>query len=174
MSNRKLVKKEHLQLAAHQTAVELCLMHELNKPLARVCDIIEHEKSVFKMIWKCKIQPVEDSGSLAGRLVFSSKDHKDTLFYVFEQVGRDPEPEPEATSSKEASSEEAAEDAEAIEEEGLEEIEEQPRQSPGLPFFGIQKVRDMGFLSITLNDPATKFAVSFPPSLQIYHPCAAC
>ncbi|KAL1986805.1 hypothetical protein VTN96DRAFT_5458 [Rasamsonia emersonii] len=156
VSNRKLVKKEYLHLAAHQTAVELCLMHELNKPLTRVCDIIEHEKSVFKMIWKCKIQPTEDSGSLTGRLVFANQSHKDTLYYVFEQVGRDPEPEPEA-ASKEASSEEAAEDADAVEEEQPEEVE-QPRRSPGLPFFGIQKVRDTGFMSITLNDPATKFA----------------
>ncbi|KAL1968531.1 hypothetical protein VTN77DRAFT_1741 [Rasamsonia byssochlamydoides] len=160
VSDRKLVKKEHLRLAAHQTAVELCLMHELKKPLTAVCDILEHERSVFRMIWKCKIQPAEDSGSLDGRLVFPNKNYKDTLYYVFEQVGRAPELEEasEEAASKEAASEEAV-DPEAIEEEDpedLEDIEEDVRHPQ--PFFGIIRPRDKGFLTISLTDPATKFA----------------
>jgi protein kinase C substrate 80K-H len=160
------LKKEHLQLAAHQTAVELCLMHELKKPLTDVCDIVEHDKSVFRMIWKCKIEPAaENSGSLDGRLTFPNKPAKDTLFFVFEQVGREVAPEAEAASEETVVEEE---DLEAIEEMEMEDVANQP-------FFGIQATRDTGFLSISLDDPATKFAVSisFRVSLRIYEsPCS--
>lgn len=150
-------------------------MHELKKPLTDVCEIQEHVKTVFRMIWKCKIQPTEDRGSLDGRIIFPNKGTKDTLFFVFEQVGRDDEPEAVSKEpvSEEAVAEDAVEDADAIEEEELDDLHEDLRQ-PNQPFFGIQRPRDTGFFTISLNDPATKFAVSISPHLfRFYHSAPA-
>lgn len=165
MARRKLTEKGHIYLAAHQTAVELCMMQALNKPLTAVCQVLEHDKSVFKMMWKCKIQLGEDKGKLDTALVFPNKDAKDALFYVFQQIGNPPEPE--ATAEESSAAEEATEQTEFDEEE-LEEEEIVPesvtKPSNPLPFFGYRDTRDDGFLSISLNDPATKFAVC--PSLS--------
>ncbi|KAL2218017.1 ribosomal subunit 39S-domain-containing protein [Thermoascus aurantiacus ATCC 26904] len=159
MARRKLTEKGHIYLAAHQTAVELCMMQALNKPLTAVCQVLEHDKSVFKMMWKCKIQLGEDKGKLDTALVFPNKDAKDALFYVFQQIGNPPEPE--ATAEESSAAEEATEQTE-VDEEELEEEEIVPesvtKPSNPLPFFGYRDTRDDGFLSISLNDPATKFA----------------
>lgn len=158
MSRRKLTEKGHLQLAAHQTAVELCLMQALNKPLTDVCQVLEHDKTVFKMIWKCRIQPGEDKGKLDSALVFPNKETKDALFFVFEQIGKPAEPAASAEESPAA--EETAEEMEAVEEEeALEKVNGSAKPANELPFFGYREPRDDGFLSISLNDPATKFAV---------------
>ncbi|KAL2012742.1 hypothetical protein VTN00DRAFT_267 [Thermoascus crustaceus] len=157
MSRRKLTEKGHLHLAAHQTAVELCLMQALNKPLTDVCQVLEHDKTVFKMIWKCRIQPGEDKGKLDSALVFPNKETKEALFFVFEQIGKPAEP---AASAEESPAvEETAEEMEAVdEEEALENANGSAKPANELPFFGYRDPRDDGFLSISLNDPATKFA----------------
>jgi hypothetical protein len=156
MAKRKLTKKEHLYLAAHQVAVELCLMHELKKPLTGVCAIIEHDKLVFKLIWDCKIEPLVESGTLEGRLAFPDQETKDTLFFVFEQVGSEPEPVAEAA--------EGPEEPEEVGEDILQPVDN-TAQLPTEPFFGYRKTKDMGFLSISLSDPVTKFAVRYPLSV---------
>ncbi|KAL4788246.1 ribosomal subunit 39S-domain-containing protein [Aspergillus varians] len=144
-SNRRLTKPGHLALAAHQTAVELCLMHSLKKPLTSVCDVVEHEKPVFKLMWNCKIQP---KGQWDSALEYPDKETEDALVYIFQQIGD------QAVVSQ---AEQTAEDVENAEAEDVEEIEaaQQPKNAP---FFGYRDVRDNGFLSLPLSDPVTKFA----------------
>ncbi|KAB8075323.1 ribosomal subunit 39S-domain-containing protein, partial [Aspergillus leporis] len=148
MLKKKVTKKGHLSLAAHQAAVEVCLMHTLNKPLSKVCDVVEHDKSVFKMIWKSKIQP-SANGQWSGAVAYPNKEAEKALIYIFEQVGSQPQP---------AVPEEAAEEtAEASEASEFEESAPEWNASTA-PFFGYADVRDKGFLSLPLSDPATKFA----------------
>ena len=155
--NKKLTKKGQLSLAAHQAAVELCLMQSLGKPLTSICDVAEHEKPVFKLLWKCKVQPTEN-GQWGNALVYPNKEAQDALVYIFEQIGGQPQAAAAAGDATEA----AEEDAEAVEYEETAEVD-----GPRLPFFGYQDVKDNGFLSLPLNDPALKFAVrESPPSLQ--------
>lgn len=147
MLKKKVTKKGHLSLAAHQAAVEVCLMHTLNKPLSKVCDVAEHDKSVFKMLWKCKIQP----GEWNQAVVYPSKEAEKALVYIFEQIGGQPES---------AVAEETAEEAEQTVDESKWEDLVQEVNGANVPFFGYADVRDKGFLSLQLDDPATKFAVS--------------
>lgn len=153
MLKQKLTKREHLYLAAHQTAVELCLLNALNKPLSSIYAVVEHDKSVFKMIWKCKIQPGAN-GQWDGVLTYPNKQTEAALVYIFEQIGGQPE-----AAIAEAAGETGQAEAEA--ETPAEELDEDTyvSETPGLPFFGYQDVRDKGFLSLALNDPAAKFAV---------------
>lgn len=157
MLKQKLTKREHLYLAAHQTAVELCLLHALKKPLSSIYDVVEHDKSVFKMIWKCKIQPGPNC-QWDGVVVYPNKQTESALVYIFEQIGGQPGAAvAEATGETEGALEQA--EAEAPAEELDDAAPEDMSGTPGLPFFGYQDVRDKGFLSLALNDPATKFAV---------------
>ncbi|KAE8374954.1 ribosomal subunit 39S-domain-containing protein [Aspergillus bertholletiae] len=148
MLKKKVTKKGQLSLAAHQAAVEISLMHTLNMPLTKVCDVVEHDKSVFKMLWKCKIQPGAN-GQWSQAVVYPSKEAEKALVYIFEQIGGHPEP---------ALAEETAEGAEeAVEESKWEDLVSEVNDK-NIPFFGYADVRDKGFLSLPLDDPATKFA----------------
>ncbi|KAL4900503.1 hypothetical protein BDW74DRAFT_182594 [Aspergillus multicolor] len=135
-SNRRLNKPGHLALAAHQTAVELCLMQSLNKPLASICEVVEHEKPVFKLIYNCKIQP---KSAWDSALEYPDKETEDALVFIFKQIGAQ-ETEQSAGISANAETEE---DGIAV-------------KKPF--FFGYQDVKDKGFLTLSLSDPATKFA----------------
>jgi hypothetical protein len=153
LPERKLVKMGQLYTAAHQTAVELCLMRELKKPLTDVCQILEHENVVFEQIWRCKINPVDDSSNMDGQLVFPNQQAKDMLFFVFEQVGSQSEP---STSTQ------TYENTEIEEENGSTEELVENHKSDAHPFFGYPKPLDIGFLSMSLKDPNMKFAVRLP------------
>ncbi|GKZ70227.1 hypothetical protein AnigIFM50267_005488 [Aspergillus niger] len=146
---KKLRKQGPLSLAAHQAAVEICLMHALNKPLTSVCNVAEHDKAVFKMIWKTKIVPGE-AGSWGSALQYHSKQAKEALVYIFEQIGGS---QPEAVEQQQAAEETA--EVEEFEEAAWEGEEE---EVPKVPFFGYQEARDKGFLTLSLEDPETKFA----------------
>lgn len=150
---KKLRKQGPLFLAAHQAAVEICLMHALNKPLTSVCNVTEHDKAVFKMIWKTKIVPNE-AGSWGSALEYHNKQAKEALVYIFEQIGGS---QPEAVEQQQAAEETA--EVEEFEEAAWEGEEEETSK---VPFFGYQDARDKGFLTLSLEDQETKFAVSFP------------
>lgn len=153
-SNRRVTKPGHLALAAHQAAVELCLMHSLDKPLARVCDVVEHEKAVLKLIWNCKIQPNSQWNSA---LEYPDKETEEALVYIFQQIG--------AQNGSIQPEEAAEENVENAETEEIEEIEA-AGPSKKVPFFGYQNVKDKGYLSLSLADPVTKFAVSLARSFS--------
>ncbi|KAI9375436.1 ribosomal subunit 39S-domain-containing protein [Aspergillus egyptiacus] len=147
-SNRRLKKERHLALAAHQAAVELCLLHGLNKPLARICDVVEHEEAVLDLIMKCKIQP-KSEGQWDSAVVYPDKETEDALLYIFEQIGAEA-PAPAAENG----ADDAAEEAESVEAAEEEPVEQRRR----IPFPGHKEVQDKGFLSLSLADPVVKFA----------------
>ena len=164
MLKKKLSTQGHVHLAAHQTAVELCLLHALNKPLTSICDVVEHDESVFKMVWECKIQPGAN-GQWDGVLEYPNKEAETALVYIFEQIGGQPEPvAAEATGEAPTEAGNAAEDAS----EASPEFEE-PVQESVSPFFGYADAGDKGFLSLSLNDPAAKFAVCLLPFYYSHH-----
>ncbi|RDW60389.1 uncharacterized protein DSM5745_10847 [Aspergillus mulundensis] len=137
-SNRRLTKPGHLALAAHQTAVELCIMRTLNKPLASICEVVEHEKPVFKLIYNCKIQP---NSAWDSALEYPDKETEDALVFIFKQIG----------------AQDAEQTAEASGNAASEEYEDAPAVKKPF-FFGYQDVKDKGFSTLSLSDPATKFA----------------
>ncbi|KAL4990480.1 ribosomal subunit 39S-domain-containing protein, partial [Aspergillus falconensis] len=141
-SNRRLTKPGHLALAAHQTAVELCLMHSLNKPLTSVCEVVEHEEPILKMILDCRIRPKSGWDSA---LEYPNKETEDALVFVFKQIG--------AQGAEPADATEATETAEA--EESVDGSAERAKE---IPFSGDKDVNDKGYLTLSLSDPATKFA----------------
>ncbi|KAL3463163.1 ribosomal subunit 39S-domain-containing protein [Aspergillus heterothallicus] len=160
--NRRLTKPGQLSLAAHQSAVELCLMHTLKKPLTNVCDVVEHEQAVFKLIWNCKIQPKLTS-QWESAVVFPDKETEDALVYIFKQIGEVQEAgEQEAAAGEAPETSEDAELAEIAEIEAAEfevaKAEDAIPRPPTQPFFGHQDAKDQGFLDLSLEDPATKFA----------------
>ncbi|KAF7118086.1 hypothetical protein CNMCM5793_007472 [Aspergillus hiratsukae] len=151
MLKKKLTKFGHIHLAAHQAAVELCLMHALKKPLTRICDVVEHEKPVFKLIWKCKIEPNAE-GQWGQSLIYPDDEAKDVLVYIFEQIGE----QADTTAAADVAEEEVQEDAET--EEYEEPVEDSISKAHTPVFFGYRSVPDKGFLSLSFNDPETKFA----------------
>ena len=166
MVKKKLRTQGHVHLAAHQTAVELCLLHALKKPLTGICDVVEHDEEVFKMIWETKIQPGAN-GQWDGVLEYPSKEAESALVYIFEQIGGQSEPvAAEATGEASSEAENTAEDASEASPEFEEPVQETVSQPQG-PFFGYADVSDTGFLSLSLNDPATKFAVCFHPFITV-------
>ncbi|KAL2807870.1 glucosidase II beta subunit-like protein-domain-containing protein [Aspergillus granulosus] len=152
--NRRLTKPGQLSLAAHQTAVELSLMHTLKKPLTNVCDVVEHEQPVFRLIWNCKIQP-KSNNQWDSAVVFPDKETEDALVYIFEQIGGAQEPATEAAPERGENAEVAELEAAEVEDAEYEEAVPKP---PTQPFFGYQDVKDKGFLDLPLDDPVTKFA----------------
>lgn len=150
MSKTKLTKKEHLALAAHQAAVEVCLLHTLKKPLTNVCSVGEHEKAVFKLIWRSQIKPSEN-GQWDGVLTFPNKEAEKSLLYIFEQIGG----QPQAAVAEQAT----GKTQESVEGSEIEAAMESASNPPREHFFGYQNVRDKGFLALPLNDIAIKFAV---------------
>lgn len=146
-------------MAAHQAAVELSLMRSLNKPLTSVCDVIEHEKAVFKLILHCKLQPID--GSWDSALVYPDQQTQDALVYIFKQLGVEEGAAPTEQTAEEVEKNEAKE-ANTVEE--FEQVEEETQDEPAgspkdRPFFGYYGTKDEGFMNLSLTDPAMKFAV---------------
>lgn len=155
MLKKKLTKKLHLSLAAHQAAVELCLLDSLNKPLTSICEVLEHDKSVYALIRKCEIQPGK-TGQWKEALVYPDTETKNALEYIFQQIGG----QTEATAVEQEPSE--ADEAPEVAENGDVPLETGLR-APNPPFFNFGQVKDKGFLDLPLKDPITKFAVSLSP-----------
>ena len=72
--------------AAHIAAIEICLLHKLNKPPTSACHVLEHDKDIRKLLMKCRI----DSSAAANwgsAVVFPGREAKEILIYVFDQIG---------------------------------------------------------------------------------------
>ncbi|PYH43415.1 mitochondrial 54S ribosomal mL50 protein [Aspergillus saccharolyticus JOP 1030-1] len=144
---KKITKQGLLSLAAHQTVVELCLMHKLGKPLTSICEVVEHDQSVFKLIWKTKIVPASN-GQWTAALEYPDKEAEEALVYIFEQVGgQNVAPEIEEVTQDVDVEDARSDTTDIVDMDGSKQ-----------PFFGYQRTRDNGFLSLSLDDPATKFA----------------
>jgi len=153
MSKRKLVTREHINMAAHQTAVELSLMYELKKPLAYMCAITEQEEEVIECILQCSISVPADAnstGSLEGWLAFPNQRGKDLLHSVFKQIGRD------AVVAEAASLEEPVQEGPHYPTSVGSSVAEAEPAEQNVAASGVY---DMGCLSVPLIDPEVKFAV---------------
>lgn len=81
-------------MAAQSVAVELSILHTLNKPLSLACDIPNHHhKSIWALIRECRITPGPDrqATSLDSIIEFPNEEAKENLFFVFNQFGDEPE-----------------------------------------------------------------------------------
>lgn len=155
-----VTKRGHLNLAAHQAAVEIALLYALKKPLTSICDVVEHDKSVFKMLWKCKIQP--GANGWDGAVVYPNKETETALAFIFEQIGSQPDVVAEGTAEAGV----AVDESESVDAD-VEAPFELEEATSSLPFFGYSDVRDRGFLSLPL-DESTKFAVSIFYFLRLH------
>lgn len=155
MLKKKLTRKLHLSLAAHQAAVEVCLLQSLNKPLTSACEVVEHDKSVYELIRKCEIRPTE-TGGLKDALVYPDQETQTALEYIFQQLGGQTE-----AAAVEQEPREAGEAGEATEAPEVDEGASQMK-APNPPFFNFGHLRRKGFMELSLNDPEVKFAVSSP------------
>ncbi|PLB54264.1 hypothetical protein P170DRAFT_431892 [Aspergillus steynii IBT 23096] len=151
MLKKKLTKKHHLHLAAHQAAVEICLLHSLNKPLTSACKVLDHDKSVYDLIRKCEIEPKE-AGELKEALVYPDQETQNALEYIFEQIGGQTEAAAVGQESLEADETTTAPEVD----EGV--SQGSGLRTPDSPFFDFGHLRQKGFLGLPLNDPMTKFA----------------
>ncbi|KAJ5088257.1 hypothetical protein N7456_011873 [Penicillium angulare] len=101
------VKVRKLPLAFHQTAVEICLMKMLGKPLTEISSVATHHHVIQKMIDDCV---VVGSESWETALRFPNQKAMETLSFVFNQIGEKTEtqigtPEKFILENKEAASE---------------------------------------------------------------------
>lgn len=165
-----------MHIAAHQTAVELCLLHDLNKSLTDVCEVVEHDPTVLEMITGCTIKPTAESGNLRDRIVYPDDKTKETLHYVFAQLGQEAPPEEAATESNAQTSGQAQEakipqeaSAADLVEEPLDTQQPQEEEFIPTPRFTEHAVApaEQGYLNISLEDINIKFAVCSPPPLFI-------
>ncbi|KAL4881411.1 ribosomal subunit 39S-domain-containing protein [Aspergillus karnatakaensis] len=154
-SNRRLTKPGLLYLAAHQATVEICLMYQLEKPLGRVCSVVEHDESVFELIYNCRVQP-KSEGKWSSALEYPDEESKESLAYVFKQIANPPVAAPEDAATQQAGEE--VEEVEEIMEEDVEEEAEPVQKTTNGPFFGHTYSPHKGYLSLSLAHPATKFA----------------
>lgn len=145
-------------------------MHDLGKPLADICAVIEHEKEIFLQILRCSISAPAGSGpstSFEGWLSFPDKECKDILHFVFKQIGVRKGTDENAVTEdpvKQEDSEtvEALADA-AVDTELTEGFGEEPEEGIQVDsqsaFFGFADAPDARSLALPLADPITKFAV---------------
>lgn len=159
VSIEKASKSVQFRSAAQSVVIELSLLQEFKKPLTLACDVPRHDKMIWNMIKKCQISE--------GSLVFPNNETKETLLFVFNQLGEIPQ----------AQTETAAEATEAPEAEALAENElavekaeeaSEPEEAHGIvnDVFSWALIAEKppsheGYLHFSLADPTVKFAVSY-------------
>ena len=70
--------------AAHQAAVEICLLHLLGKPLTSICQVNRHNTQIREMIENCTVQP---SAAQGWEVKFPDAKTQEALVFVFSQIG---------------------------------------------------------------------------------------
>ncbi|EED21669.1 conserved hypothetical protein [Talaromyces stipitatus ATCC 10500] len=166
ISRQKALTSAHFRSAAQSVAIELSLLHELKKPLSLACDVPRHDEMIWEMIQKCQINKSSSTTSLDAILKFPNKEIKDTLLFVFNQLGEIPEAQPEATveATEQPETEELKTEAavkEEIEAEEVAEVEE-PQEIDDAVYSYALKAKTApeheGYLKFSLSDPDVKFA----------------
>lgn len=80
--------------AAHQAAVEICLLQLLGKPLTSICQVNRHNTQIREMIESCTVQP---SATQGWEIKFPDEQTKEALVFVFNQIGGEQEAKIEST-----------------------------------------------------------------------------
>ncbi|KAJ5082099.1 hypothetical protein N7532_011142 [Penicillium argentinense] len=70
--------------AAHQTAVEICLLQLLGKDLTSICHVDHHNEQIRVMLEKCTVQATETG---QWEIKFPDAQTKEALVFVFNQIG---------------------------------------------------------------------------------------
>jgi hypothetical protein len=168
VSRKKAIRSVHFRSAAQSVAIELSLLQELKKPLSLACDVPRHDEMIWQMIQKCYIKE--------GSLKFPNVETKETLFFVFNQLGETSEAQTEAAAKATDQPEAEATvdtteqlEAEAVVEEEIEVEEaaesEEPQGIVDAVNSNALKTKKApfheGYLYFSLADPAVKFAVSY-------------
>ncbi|KAH8698320.1 hypothetical protein BGW36DRAFT_357859 [Talaromyces proteolyticus] len=148
LARRKIRTKEHVRSAAHSVAVELCILHDLKKPLDVACDAAQHHQSVWAIIRRCQIK--ENAQSLDDALIYPSEESKKLLHFVFNQLGPQPE-------NKVESNEEVELNSEAIKAELKTPKFYEPDTQSRAAKISFEP-RDKGYLTLPLNKRSVKFA----------------
>lgn len=76
--------------AAHQAAVEGCLMRMLGKDPVSICEVVNHDEQIQELIDNCA---VEGSEPWTTALRFPDQQTMDALVFVFKQIGEQTETE---------------------------------------------------------------------------------
>lgn len=139
LTRSKARTKQHVRAAAHSVAVELCILHELKKPLEAALEATEHAKMIWNMMRKCRINP--DAKSLDGALIYQ-KEHKKILRFVFKQLGEQSQEQPSDSAEAKAAAK-----------------FHQPKSKSHAVKISVEP-EDKGYLSFPLTDPAVRFTVS--------------
>jgi hypothetical protein len=157
VSPRKARENVHFLTAAQSVVVELCILHELKKPLLLACEIPQHHKSIWELIQKCKIKAYGKT-SLDNMIRFTTPKIRNDLLFVFNQLEESQLQEP----IKAAEVPEKA--AEVSAEEDIEVDESDSRVQDDAVYSLALKAKiepsHQGYLDFPLTDPAVKFAVS--------------
>jgi hypothetical protein len=156
MARTKVTTRGKLLTVLHQIMVELCIMQELKKPLKNVCDILEHQPENLVLISQVEVQPSSDLSTAA--LIFPSEEAKTNLFAFFEEFDKT-DTVPEAQLDGTVAETNAEAEAGAAGPSGSLEVSETV-VSQGTPNLEVSRPRNIQFLSIRLEDPKFKFAVS--------------
>ncbi|KAL4797295.1 ribosomal subunit 39S-domain-containing protein [Aspergillus venezuelensis] len=161
---RRLTSPGHLAIAAHQTAVELALMYRMGRRVTDICEVVEHEKPIFDLIYNTRFELT--TGERPTTMVHhESEEAKEALNFVFSQIGsphpakqsenvKEIEPQTETVAETEATAEA---EAEADLEAAPEEAQSSPAPASTSPFFGYRNIKDKGVLQLDLP-PKYKFA----------------
>ncbi|WEW59061.1 hypothetical protein PRK78_004529 [Emydomyces testavorans] len=137
--------RDEILTALHQTVVELCIMKELNKPLERICDVMEHEDLVLALINRVEIKPSSHPGIDA--LIFPNEDKKSALLEYFRDLFADEAFENADNVNQSELAEAASESGEPSKLAELENVAPE-----------IRTPENLDFLSLPLEDPAFRFA----------------
>ncbi|KAL4944215.1 hypothetical protein BDV06DRAFT_210424 [Aspergillus oleicola] len=148
----RLTSPGHLAIAAHQTAIELSLMDSTGRQLTGICEVVEHEKPIFDLIYNTRIVYTNDTPPKM-MIKHLGPEAKEALHYVFSQIGS-PDPAKQTVEDVEKT-EKQAEVADASaptpEFESAQESEPEPAQSSSpVPFFGYEDIKDKGVLKLNL------------------------
>lgn len=142
-----MTSRDEILTALHQTAVELCLMKGINKPLEKLCEILEHEERVLALLNRVQVKAGSEPGIDA--LIFPNENVKEALLEFF----------------REFDAEQIYENAEsATESEPVEAVATSPRSSKldelDIEDLGTRTPESSEFLSLSLGDRTFQFAVS--------------
>ncbi|KAL4956954.1 ribosomal subunit 39S-domain-containing protein [Aspergillus filifer] len=150
---RRLTLPGHLAIAAHQTAVELTIMERMGKRLTDICEVIEHEKPIFDLIYNTRFEYTTEERPRT-IIQHESEEAKEALNFVFSQIGSpDPTKQINRVKETETQTEAVAETEAAVEPEAEAEADPAAAPAPALnaPFFGYMNIKDRGVLELDLS-----------------------
>ncbi|KAK2765214.1 hypothetical protein FQN54_008913 [Arachnomyces sp. PD_36] len=155
MAVEKVVGRNQITAALNQVMVELCLLRELELPLSTISEIQPYTSEERMIFGQVKIEPSADNSTAT--LSFPDAQSRETLVaalqssqVVEEEVTTETQEMLDSENAPNGAEEVSAQSQEIIDNENVAEKAETTPLAPP---------KDTGFVSLSLNDPQTKFAV---------------